>query len=132
MSGLLTLPYRDGSETCLQVVQDLQSKGTSNNRRLLSRVNPQRQLIVYEEPLPTSDVAYRLRSDGLLYTMSGQPIPSHTCPVGQYATVDDLVLAQVPANQVFIDEVEYRPKDDTFRIVRTRDRQSDVAVAGLV
>ena len=131
-SGLKTLPYRDGSETCLQVVQDLQSKGTSNNKRLLSKVTPKRELVLYEEPSPTAATAYRLRDDGLLYTMSGQPIPPHVCPVGQWATVDDLVLAQVPAGsqQVFIDEVEYRPKDGTFRIVRTRDRQDDISMVG--
>lgn len=124
-SGLKTLPYRDGTETALQVVGDLQGKGTSNNKRLLSRVTPKRELVVYEEPSPDSPAGYRLRDDGLLYTLSGQPVPPHTCPVGQWVIVDDLVLAQAPTTQVFVEEVEYRPKDGTFRIVRTRDRRSE-------
>lgn len=130
-SGLRTLPYRDGTETAEQVVRQLQAAGTSNNKRLLSkvdRVGNGRVLVLFEEPSSTSAAAFRLRDDGLLYTLGGELIPPHTLPCGQWATVDDLVLAQAPSNQVFIDEVEWSPQRGTFRIVRTRDRASEFEI----
>lgn len=127
-SGIKTLPYRDGTETALQVIDALAQAGTSGNKRLLTRVDSSRKLVVYVEPSPGGAGDYILRDDGLLYTRSGGPIPPHTCPCSQWATVADLVLAQVPTTQVFIDEVEYRPRDGTFRIVRTRNRKSELSL----
>lgn len=49
-SGLFTNPYRDGGSTLGNEIENLLALGTSAGRRLLSAINQNRDLIVWQEP----------------------------------------------------------------------------------
>lgn len=128
-SGLRTLPYRDGTETARQIISALARAGTSANKRLLTKVNAARQLIVYQEPTTGSADDFILGDDGHLYGLDyEEPKPDYRCSYGQWAAIHSLELAQVPTTKVFIDEVEYNVKNNELRIVRTRDRGNEIDV----
>jgi len=131
-SGLRTLPYRDGTETGRQIIYDLARAGTTANKRLLTKINSARQLVVYQEPTSGSADDFILGEDGKLYGIDyTSPKPAHKLPYGQWAVIHALELAQVPTTRVFIDEVEYNVKNNELRIVRTRDRGNELEITEL-
>lgn len=121
-SGLLTLAYQDGSLTALQVIRDLAAFGTSNNRRLLYKVTPERKLVVYEEPVYQTVADILMDDDGLPRLPNQQPIPPHKCPYGQWVEFSSLAFQSAADRYFFVDEAEYNATRGTWRIVRLRNQ----------
>lgn len=122
-SGIRTLPYQDGTLTAGQIVRNLLDKGTSGSKRLLSKVTPERILVIYQEPTQGSAADYLKRRDGSLRLRNGDPIPEyHRGAYGQWAKLESLELSNVPTKYVFLDETSYNPKTEKLKIVRGRDQ----------
>lgn len=59
LSGNISSAYRDGHQTELDVVSELLDAGTTNNKRLLANITPDRVIHVYEEPARTAHWLYQ-------------------------------------------------------------------------
>ena len=80
-SGLLTVPYRDGSETALSVIEALLKYGSSNNRRMLAKVRSDRALTVYEQPVRGGVADFLIDSDLVVTQRNGVKIDPASLPV---------------------------------------------------
>ena len=83
-SGLLTCPYRDQGEDCLNEIRRLMALGTNNHRKILARVSPDRQLEFYEQPDPGQPSVY-MNEQSLFFTYQGTPLKPYFPPVGHFA-----------------------------------------------
>lgn len=124
-SGLQALPYHDGTLTALEVIRELANFGTSNNRRLLYRVTPERKLIVYEEPVYNTVADILMDDDGLPRLPNQQLMLPHKCPYGQWMEFANLIFSPVDERYAFIDESEYDAMRGTWRY-RLRNRPGDM------
>lgn len=86
-SGIDQPMYRDGTRTALKEIEDLLAAGTSDGRRLLASVTPQRILRIAAEA-PSTDDHYRLGRDGRLRGALDQSIPDGVPTVAVWADVD--------------------------------------------
>jgi hypothetical protein len=73
-SGIETHQYRFGEYTAQTELLDLLNIGTTGKRRLLARVNRDRELKVWAEPAEPTQPDYYLRSDGRIVTKLNQPL----------------------------------------------------------
>lgn len=122
-SNVLTCPYRDNGEDRLKEIQNMMALGTSNHRRILARVTPERELEFYEQPDPETPSVY-MDGKGQFWTFQGTPLKAYFPPVGQFARYSGssrIILpfdkARVPA--CFIEGASYYPLTGRLRI-RTR------------
>lgn len=89
-SGVYTSPYRDGDSYALSEIESLLKRGTTNGRRLLAEITPERELRVYEEPaMSSSNVELYLDMAGRLYDVWGNLWPGHLAPVGRWCQLRD-------------------------------------------
>jgi len=119
-SNVLTCPHRDNGEDCLKEIQSLMTLGTSNHRRILARVTPERQLEFYEQPDPETPSVY-MDGRGQFWTFQGTPLKAYFPPVGQFARYSGsgrIILpfdkARIPA--CFIEGASYNPQTGRLRI----------------
>jgi hypothetical protein len=119
-TGVLTSPYRERNQDCLQEVQALMTLGTSNQRRILARVTPERQLEFYEQPDPTIPLIY-VDGEYHFYTMHGTVLEPYIPPIGQFAQYigsSQIILpfdsARTPT--CFIARVRYWPQTGKVRV----------------
>lgn len=90
-SGVQTNPYRDGDSNGATILEALLKMGTSNDKRLLAKVTPERYLQVYEEPERAfSKDTVLLDMDGTVRDRFGRILPATTPPVGVWCEVRDL------------------------------------------
>jgi len=124
-SGLNTNPYREGDNTAQFEIEKLLEKGTTNDLRLLARVLDNYKLEVYEEP-------EQFESDYILGNNDvrdpeGNIVPPADCPVGVWMRYRDALPGHVNtkrlsnATHVFVEEAEYRARDNRYHILQTRD-----------
>ncbi len=101
-SGLHSNVYRNGATTCLQVVQDLMSEGTTNGLALLAEVDRNRRVRIYEAPARPGARESRLIMDGAgnLYDEWGNRWNGHVSPVGKKCAVRDAALPTLDATRV--------------------------------
>ena len=91
-SGVWMSSYRNGTEaTALQVVTDLMAVGGPNGRRLLSWVDVNRRVQIFEEPALTTSPAYYMDSQGNVSGLGGIPIDNTMPPVGAWVRMKDLL-----------------------------------------
>ncbi len=131
-TGIKTLPYQDGTLTALATIQSLAAFGTSNNRRLLYQVTPQRVLRLYEEPVYGTSADILVDSDGVARFPNQQPIPAQICPYGQWVEFAPLVFYANDDKYFFCDEAEYDALKGAWRVIRLRNRASDLDLTRIV
>lgn len=131
-SGVYTNPYNDGEQTAKATVQALLETGTTNSKRLLARVHPNRSVEVYEEPAETS-ARMTLDSNNRVRTIIGDPIPKSRTPYGEWLRLADIIPASVNTAQMsnpdkmFIEELSYTvPVDDLTLTLKGTRRLSDI------
>ena len=112
-SGISIRETRDGDATALYEVNQLLEMGTTNSRRMLATVAPDRSVRIYEEPAIAQTITYQLYSDGSLRDPFGSPLRNELCQVGVWAKWTDVIPPSInttfltePSIQ-FIDEMEY-------------------------
>jgi hypothetical protein len=120
-SGMFNSGYRDGDTTAKKELDELLAIGTTAGKRLLATVTRERYLRVYEEPAIGAD-AHRLGSDGLLKDSLGNPVPAHTCPVGMWVKLVDVIPATADTSVLgspspfFVDRTEYNARSNRLRL----------------
>lgn len=119
-TGVSASQLADGDATVKEQIEALMKEGTSNSRRVLSRVTKGRAVEFYEEPIFDRTTAYWLWSDSRITTNINTKMESYLCLVGYYVQIRDArpnrvdigLLADL--NGIFIDEAEYNAQDDTY------------------
>lgn len=127
-AGLLTVPYQDGTLTAKQVILNLLDYGTSDGYRLLCRVDINRRLIVFKEPDYATSLDVILGEDGIPRRVDMSAISNHKCPYGIWLKFEPLEFLSNVDKYLFVDEAEYNYGNDTWRVVRVKDRASDLAL----
>ena len=137
-SGIDSNPYRFGDTPALYELQKLLAVGTSNSRRLLCEVAPNRALRVYEEAAKPSSpfdcIALDAKGDLLLKNTRIDPA---TCPVGFWCHLRNVIPASVDLSVIadpslfFVDEAEYNPKSGRYRVLRTRNQAGAYDIGGV-
>ena len=97
----------------------LLAAGTSDGRRLLAEVTPQRYLSIYKEPLPGSADTYVLDLEGTWADNLGSPQEEGVLPVGKWVEIRALpaeVLATTKVTPFVVDEAEYDAASGELRI----------------
>jgi len=112
-SGLSETPQIINPVQVSERVKQLLEAGTTNYRRLLARVTPQRTLKIYEEPSSDyNNAPLHLRGNRLVDRI-GNPIRADPC--GQWCIDDDLGYpAEAEPNPAFfcVDTAEWTPDGD--------------------
>lgn len=132
-TGLSSTPYRNGRTKALTELKKLLR--TSNNKRLLVNVTPERYIEMEEEP-DAGDSDYFLLLDGTIEDEFGQEVQIHECPHGIWVVRKDLVSVGTTAvdfanlSHRFIEEAEYDVRSHSLRI-RTRGARDpfDLAIS---
>lgn len=116
-SGIAISEERDGDATALFEVMELLEMGTSNYKRMLAVVDPNRNVRIYEEPDP-EDGAWLMLADGSLQNQYAEPIEKSTCPVGFWVVQSDMIPGSLNSRLFsdpvlkFVDEMEYDAEQD--------------------
>ncbi len=139
-SGVSTNPYRNGDSTALYELEQLLLTGTTNDRRLLCEVTPERYLRVYEEPArpDASTASYALGKGGVLMTQYLTLVEPEYCPVGVWCHLADVIPATVDLsiiadpNLFLIEEASYNPARGEYHIDRTRNQSEIWNIGGAV
>lgn len=118
-SGIDSSEYRDGDSLALAIVADLLKGGTSSDKRLLARVTRDRILQVYEEP-DSGDEELFLGPDGRLMDEWDSQSVAHTCPVGQWCGLKDVIPPTLDTTKLadptsfFIERSEFDPQSQSW------------------
>jgi hypothetical protein len=94
-SGISSNPYRDGRQSIRDEIETLLQAGTSDGRRLLATITPQRRLRVWPEPARPAESAsswYRLKRDGHLRLPNDSPLRPGTPALGVWAAFEDGII----------------------------------------
>lgn len=116
-SGIEIRETRDGDATALFEVEELLSLGTTNDRRMLTSVDPYRTLTIYEEP--TFDgFPHFIDAEGVLYNHLGIRARQERSPAGIWVRYRDVIPQNVGSvalsspDPFFVEEMEYfAPRD---------------------
>jgi len=120
ISGIASSEFRDTDATAQTVVENLMVAGTANKRRILSYVDANRRVRIYEEPLNTSP--FYQHSDGKLYDAYGVPIRQVLVPSAQWARLVDIIPPNINQEMLaqpdyrFIETCEYDVKKDQLNL----------------
>lgn len=112
-SGILTCSFRDRGHDCLKEITALMALGTSNHRKILARVSPERQLEFYEQPEPDDPSVY-MNERGDFISYQGIPRKPYFPPVGEFARYSgsSQILLPFDKNRMpvcFIERASYFP-----------------------
>lgn len=119
-SGVLTSPYRFDQINCLGDIKRLMDLGTSNHRRILAAVTPQRHLEFYEQPDPALPSFYMTRH-GQFVNFEGVPLNPHQPPVGHFVRFAGSNRITMPFDKArvptcFIEGAEFNPATGRVRV----------------
>lgn len=90
-SSVSVAPYLSGDTTTGREIEALLAQGGANSRRLLSEVNINRRVHIYEEPVNTP--TYNMLRSGDITTTTGTLVVEYQPPVGSWARLVDVVYA---------------------------------------
>lgn len=112
-SGVTSESYRDGDGSALFEIEQLLQHGTTNNRRMLVKVDAGRLCTIYEEPDNSPTNYYRIFSDSRMEDVYGTPIRDEVATCGVYARMIDVIPPSVDTTLLgnvavrFIETAEY-------------------------
>lgn len=136
-SGVSTALYRDGDNTGKFEIEELLLHGTTNNRRLLARVLENRHFEVYEEPVQFNEDYSRNRA-GIILDPYDTVVPPSECPVAVWMKFESSMPSSVDTSKlmsgdyIFVEEAEYVPETNEYRVLKTRDTDTLRALFGVV
>lgn len=122
-SGVYKRQYRDQDQTAKTEIENLLAVGTSNGRRYLARVTPERIAQIYQEPAADSNADVMLTIDGTLQDVSGNPLEDGRLPVGQWVQIAGVPLSVDEVERVspiFVERAEYNPDLGKFSALETK------------
>jgi hypothetical protein len=138
-SGVNSTQYRNGDSTGLYEFNKLLLIGTTNLRRFLAEVTPNRYLRIYEEPVKPAIAlnSYGLNSKVQLLFESGAPVDMELCLVGIWCHLKDVIPATIDLSVVadpslfFIDAAEYDAVNKQYNILRTHHQTNLLEMGGV-
>lgn|GEM_PF-474195 len=120
-SNVISNQYRRGDTTALFEIIELLRSGNNTGRRLLARINRNRELVVSLEPERDSyNAQIYIKRDGSVENQWGDPYYAATCPVGQWALLKDVIPSSLDLGRMadpsmlFIEEAEYDAERDVY------------------
>lgn len=119
--GLSSNQYRTGDRRAIDELEDLLATTGSNGRRLLAKVDTNRTIKIYAEPLAT-DSDYLLTKNKQIKTASGQYWEEGMLPVGKWLIRDGLpsgtdIMIQ---RSIFVEEAVYDANTESISQLRLR------------
>ena len=119
-SGVLTSPYRYDQINCLGDIKKLMDLGTSNHRRILAEVSPQRHLEFYEQPDPDQP-SYYMNRLGQFINFEGALIKPYQPPVGHFVRFAGSNRITMPFDKArvptcFIEGADFNPATGRVRV----------------
>ena len=120
LSGITSTTFRDGDATALYNVEKLMNAGTTNKRRILSYVDLDRRVRIFEEP--NTDYPRFQHSDGNMYDGYGVPLRASTAESGYWARLTDILPPNINQEMLanpdfrFIETCEYDVKNDLLNL----------------
>jgi len=119
-SNITVGKQQDGDTTALALVEDLLQAGTANKRRMLSYVDTERRVRIFEEPT-NADPRYQ-HSDGRLYDEFGVPLRTETAEAGYWVRLVDIIPPNINQEMLanpdfrFVESCEYNVKLDQVNL----------------
>lgn len=119
-SGITTNAYRDGDGKALYELLEILKMGTVNKRRMLARLDADRNLVIYEEPA-LEYATWLINQKGELSDKFDNPVRRETCPVGMWTRLKDVIPGSADITRIadpslmFVDEAEYEVASDTLK-----------------
>jgi len=119
-SGITSSEFQDGDTTTLATVEKLMEAGTTNKRRILSYVDLDRRVRIFEEP--NTDYPRFQRSDGNMYDGYGVPLRASTAESGYWARLTDILPPNINQEMLanpdfrFVESCEYDVKNDLVNL----------------
>lgn len=112
-------PYRDGKADAQFYLRELLRTGTQDGRRFLCRVDIDKHLHVWQEPLPTSAPAYVVSEDGRWWDQAKQELSKAKCPVGVWYKIKETPIVALGEHindpgTYFIESSTYNVDKDTL------------------
>lgn len=110
-SGISTESYRDGDSDVRYEIEKMLDLGTTNNRRLLAVVNPDRTVRIYEQRASTTS-PYFITSKGVIFDPYGGVVDPGDTPAGVWMRPKDILPSNSSAGLAglqafFVEQVEY-------------------------
>jgi hypothetical protein len=91
-SGMLGRLHREGKRNAREEIEELLQLGITSGRRLLARVNAQRQVELYGMP-EESSAEVQIGEDGQIEHLDGRPLALSEQPAGRWARLGGLSTA---------------------------------------
>lgn len=107
--------YYEGDQTGLTCLEEVLAAGVDGGNRLLPSVLQSRVLQIEEEPDKGASTDYYLESDGRITGPWGIAVEPHTCPVGVWLKVSNVLPINATSapiadpSYVFLERSEYEP-----------------------
>jgi len=86
-SGIYSESYRSGDTTVYDELKAHLETGTTNYRRILSRINVDRTVDIWEQADESETPQIEYRTDGRIYYLAGTEVESGFDPVGKWISV---------------------------------------------
>lgn len=99
-SGYYLPSWRDGSRSALKEIEDLLKYGGPNDRSLITRVESDRRLRVYEEEARPNQPAFYLKVDGTIMNGAGGVQPDDEPPVGRWIRLAEVIPGTVDISKL--------------------------------
>lgn len=121
-SGHYSESFRNGDTTTLTEIEDLLNVGTSNNRRLLARVNPDKTVDVWEQAAEPMQPLIEMRPDGRIYHRAGNWVGEHFDATGKWVSIEPVFvgalenMALAGSKCFFCDALEWS-REEGIRLV---------------
>jgi hypothetical protein len=136
LSGVLMSSYQNGESSALQVITNLMAAGGPNGRRLLSRVDVNRRVQIYEEPA-TGTAGYFMDNRGNVSGPGGIAIEGTQPPVGAWMRMKDLLPGVVDLTKLVDPSLQFieasswdSGQGDTYRYKGQPSIESLLAIGG--
>jgi hypothetical protein len=133
-SGITSSTYREGDNLAGEELEGLLKCGSTGATRYLARIDEQRMLHIYNEPLPPDIDRYLMvRDDGTIRGFLDQPLPPDKPPIGMWAKVVDLPPAMAftditDPTTFFLESAEYTAATDSWSVLtRTETDARDMS-----
>lgn len=109
LSGITSVPKRDGRDTGLTYINQLLNAGSADGQRMLARVDKNRVFHIYKQPAETIECL--INEDGDFETLLEEPIEPQNCPNAIWAKLkgvpNTVNRGMTSLGMRFIDSSEY-------------------------
>ena len=134
-AGVAENPYRDGMSTGLACAEEMMSKGTSNNYRILSNVTPDGYVRFFGEPQRTDPISFSIKANGKVYEFPDRELPlwEYGKAVGRWLRLIGVMpgstseMTMIDSDVMFCDGIDVDVTNGTARMI---ERTAEAMIGG--